>query len=80
VGFRPEKGKLSPSAANNALKLPAKFLAEESFGHEFFYYLETPDAQKFSLRTVEKAGQTPDAVFLNPDDLYFFDSQTGKRI
>lgn len=80
VGFRPEKGKLSPSPANNALKLPAKFLAEENFGHEFFYYLETPDGQKLSVRTVEKAGQTPDAVFLNLDDLYFFDSQTGKRI
>ncbi|HXF49051.1 MAG TPA: ABC transporter ATP-binding protein [Verrucomicrobiae bacterium] len=80
MGFRPEKGKLSSPSANNTLKLPAKFLAGENFGHEFFYYLETPDGQKLSVRTVEKAGQIPGAVFLNPDDLYFFDSQTGKRI
>ena len=80
MGFRPEKGKLSAPSQNSALKLPVKFLAEENFGHEFFYYLETPDGQRLSVRTVEKTNQTPGAVFLSPDDLYFFDSQTGKRI
>ena len=80
VGFRPEKGKLSPAPANNALKLSVKFLAGENFGHEFFYYLETPDGQKISIRTAEKAGRAPEAIYLNPEDLYFFDSQTGQRI
>ncbi|MCI0405688.1 MAG: ABC transporter ATP-binding protein [candidate division Zixibacteria bacterium] len=80
VGFRPEKGKFSAPSQNNALKLPVKFLAEENFGHELFYYLETPDGQKLSVRTVEKAGRAPEAVYLHPDDLYFFDFQTGKRI
>ncbi|MGE5693226.1 MAG: ABC transporter ATP-binding protein [Candidatus Zixiibacteriota bacterium] len=80
VGFRPEKGKLSAPSQNNALKLPVKFLAEENFGYEFFCYFETLDGQKLSVRTVEKTNQPPGAVFLSPDDLYFFDSQTGKRI
>ncbi|MGH8004229.1 MAG: ABC transporter ATP-binding protein [Limisphaerales bacterium] len=80
VGFRPEKGKFSPASTNDALKLPVKFLAQENFGHEFFYYLETPDGHKLSIRTVDKPGRVPETVFLNPEDLYFFDSQTEKRI
>ncbi len=80
VGFRPEKGKLSAPPQNSVLKLPVKFLAEENFGHEFFYHIETPDGQKLSIRTVQKAERLPEAVYLDPDDLYFFDSQTGKRI
>ena len=80
VGFRPEKGKLLSFPQDNLLKLPAKFLAQENFGHEFFYYLQTPDGQKLCVRSIEKTERLPEALYLNPADLYFFDPQTGKRI
>lgn len=80
VGFRPEKGKLSaPSQAGN-LKLPVRFLTAENFGHEYFYHLETPDGQKLSIRTAHATEPPPEAVYLDPGDLYFFDAETEKRI
>jgi len=80
VGFRPEKGKLLSGSQEGAVKLPVKFLAGENFGHAFFYYLQTPDGQKLSVRSAEKAEHLPEALYLSPKDLYFFDLQTGKRI
>ncbi len=80
VGFRPEKGKLNAGGENNALKIPANLQALENFGHEYFYHLQTPDGQKFTVRSPEKNAAAPEAVFLNPADLYFFSPETGKRI
>jgi hypothetical protein len=80
AGFRPEKGKLGAGSENNALKIPARLQAQENFGHEFFYHFQTPDGQKFTLRSPEKTAAAPDAVYLNPADLYFFGLENGKRI
>ncbi len=80
VGFRPEKGKLLSGSQEGVVKLPVKFLAGEHFGHAFFHYLQTPDGQKLSIRSAEKAAHLPEAVYLDSKDLYFFDPQSGKRI
>jgi len=80
LGFRPEKGKLLTAGENNSLSLPVKLQTVENFGHEFFYNFQTADGQEFSIRTPEKAAAIPEEITLNPEDLFFFDSQTGKRI
>ncbi|MCI0331045.1 MAG: ABC transporter ATP-binding protein [candidate division Zixibacteria bacterium] len=80
LGFRPEKGRFSSPSAIQALKLPVKFLARENLGHVFFYYLQTPDGQKLSVRAAGKIEPPSEALYLDPADLYFFDSETGKRI
>ncbi len=80
VGFRPEKGKFLAASQDHYLKLPVKLLAQENFGHEFFYYLQTPDGQNLCTRSAEKIEGPPEALYLDPADLYFFDPQTGTRI
>lgn len=80
LGFRPEKAKLSKTTENNSLNIPAQLQTIENFGHEFFYHFQTPDGQKFSVRTPEKTELVPESIALNPEDFFFFDSQTGKRI
>lgn len=80
LGFRPEKGKFSTPSPDEMLKLPIKFLARENLGHVFFYYLQTLDGQKLSVRAAGKNEPSSEALYLDPADLYFFDSQTGKRI
>lgn len=80
VGFRPEKGKLDAGGGNAALKIPANLQALENFGHEFFYHLQTPDGQTFTVRRPEKTAAMLEAVFLSPADLFFFNPESGKRI
>lgn len=80
LGFRPEKGRFSSPSQNQQLKLPAKLTAREDFGHEFFFHLETPDGQKLCLRGADRTDISCDSFYLDPEDLYFFDSKTGEKI